>query len=133
MGILLKVRKVLKYNHLLYSRKKIFEYKVSPDITLQLNCYFNILPFKKLAFHRLGLQLYKYEFGIISIPLRSLFSKNCSVHNYNTRNSNKLRLALSRHAYGDKEFRFIYVHVWNYICHNVSIHVFFPSQMFHSI
>ena len=45
---------------------------------------YNILPLKKLVFQRLGLQLYKYEFGIIPIPLRSSFTKNSSVHNYNT-------------------------------------------------
>ena len=45
---------------------------------------YNILPLKKLVFQRLGLQLYKYKFGIIPIPLRSLFTKNSSVHNYNT-------------------------------------------------
>ena len=90
---------------------------------------YNILPFKKLVFQRLGLQLYKYEFGIIPIPLRSLFTKNSSVHNYNTRNSNKLRPAIARHAYRDKDFRFISVHVWNYmyICDNVNINVSFPS------
>ena len=88
---------------------------------------YNILPFKKLVFHRLGLQLYKYEFSIIPIALRSLFTKNSSIHNYNTRNSNKLRPALARHAYRDKDFRFISVHVWNYICDNVRINVSFPS------
>ena len=88
---------------------------------------YNILPLKKLVFQRLGLQLYKYEFGIIPIPLRSLFTKNSSVHNYNTRNSNKLRPAIARHAYRDKDFRFISVHVWNYICDNVNINVSFPS------
>ena len=45
---------------------------------------YNILPFKKLVFHKLGLQLYKYKLAIIPIPLRSLFTKKCSVHNYNT-------------------------------------------------
>ena len=89
---------------------------------------YNILPFKKLVSQRLGLQLYKYEFGIIPIPLRSLFTtKNSSVHNYNTRNSNKLRPVISRHAYRAKDFRFISVHVWNYICDDVNINVSFPS------
>ena len=64
---------------------------------------------------------------IIIIPLRSLFTKNSSVRNYNTRNSNKLRPALARHAYRDKDFRFISVHVWNYICDNININVSFPS------
>ena len=64
---------------------------------------------------------------LIPIALRSLFTKNSSIHNYNTRNSNKLRPALARHAYRDKDFRFISVHVWNYICDNVRIDVSFPS------
>ena len=55
--------------------------------------------------------MYKYEFGIIPIALRSLFTKNRSIHNYNTRNSNKLRPPLARHAYRDKVFRFISVYV----------------------
>ena len=45
------------------------------DIILQ-PYFYNIIfiPFKKLVFHRLGPQLYKYEFGIIPIALR-LFKK----------------------------------------------------------
>ena len=36
---------------------------------------YNIPPFKKLVFHRLVPQLYKYEVGIIPIALPSLFTK----------------------------------------------------------
>ena len=86
---------------------------------------YNILPLKNLVFQ--GLQLYKYEFGIMPIPLRSLFTKNSSVHNYKTRNTNKLRPAKARHAYKDKYFRLISVHILNYICDNVNINVSFPS------
>ena len=83
-------------------------------------------------FQRLGLKLDKYEFGIIPIALRIYIyivylQKNSYVHNYNTQYSNKLRPALARHAYRDKDFRFISVHVWNYICDNVNINVSFPS------
>ena len=104
--------------------KSFSRYKSPTKLLFQ---QYNILPFKKLVFQRLGLKLYKYEFGINPIPLRSLFTKNSSVHNYNTRNSDKLRPALARHAYRDKDFRFISVHVWNYICDNVNIYVSFPS------
>ena len=52
--------------------------------------------------------------------------KKCSVQDYNTRNSIKLRPALARHAYRDKDFRFVSVYVWNYLCDNVSMHVSFP-------
>ena len=98
-------------NHSLYYRKNVRIVSFY-DITLQRNSYFTniiFIPFKKLVFHRLGLQLYEYEFGIIPIALRSLFTKNISVHNYNTRNGNKLRPAIARYAYRDKVFRFIYV------------------------
>ena len=159
MGILLKARKVLKYKcycsytflsffHILFTVPKygvllliftsiILQKKIVRIISFSrynsptklLFQQYNSLPFKKLVFHKLGLQLYtlSYEFSIIPIALRSLFTKNRSVHNYNTRNSNKLRPALARHAYRDKDFRFISVHVWNYICDNVSINVSFPS------
>ena len=92
-------------NHSLYSRILfyiIISFSQHNSPTKILFQQYNIPPFKKLVFHRLGLQLYKYEFGIIPIAIRSLFTKNSSVHNYNTRNSNKLIPALARYAYRDK-------------------------------
>ena len=65
-----------------------------------------ILPFKKLVFHRISLQIYKYKFGNMSIAIKNIFCKTCSVHSYNTRNKNKLRPAIAMHAYRDKDFRF---------------------------
>ena len=87
----------------------------------------NILPFKKLIFQRLALQMFKYEFDIIPISLHNLFEKNSSVHTYYTRHRNKLQPALAKHAYRDKDFRFITVHVWNYVCDNIIIVVSFLS------
>ena len=71
--------------------------------------------------------MYKYEYCIIPVALQYLFIKNSSVHEYNTRNRNKLRPAIAKHVYRDKDFRFISVHVWNYISENISIYVSFPS------
>jgi len=79
----------------------------------------DILPFKKLVIHRLGLQMHKYEHGNLPEALHLLFVKNSSVHNYNTRNKGKLRPAMAKHAYRDKDFRFICVHVWNHICEHI--------------
>ena len=84
----------------------------------------------KLVFHRLGIQLYKYNFVIIPIPLRRLFPQKSSVHNYNTRNSNKLRSALARHTFRETDIRFISLHVWNFICDNVNVNVSFPSLVY---
>ena len=160
MGILLKVRKVLKKGvlHQLYY-SYIFPYLIycsevwgtasqihlQPLIKLQKKIiriisfspynsptkpifeHLEILPFKKLVFHRIGLQMYKYEYCIIPVALQYLFTKNSSVHEYNTRNRNKLRPAIAKHVYRDKDFRFISVHVWNYISENISIDVSFPT------
>ena len=46
----------------------------------------DILPFKKLVVHSLGLQMHKYEHGKLPNALNMLFAMNSSVHNYNTRN-----------------------------------------------
>ena len=72
--------------------------------------------------------MYKYEYCIIPVALQYLFTKNSSVHEYNTRNrKNKLCPAIAKHVYRDKDFRFISVHVWNYISENISIDVSFPT------
>ena len=50
-----------------------------------------------------------------------------SVHNYNTRNKDKPRLAIAKHAYRDRDFRLVGVHVWNDICNNIKIATSFSS------
>ena len=55
------------------------------------------------------------------------FVKNRSVHNYNTRNKDKLRPAIAKHAYRDIDFRLVGVHVWNFICDNTNIATSFVS------
>ena len=61
------------------------------------------------------------------------FVKNRSVHNYNTRNKDKLRPVIAKHLYRDRDFRLVGVHVWNYICDNiiysVSFVVFTAAQL----
>ena len=71
--------------------------------------------------------MYKYEYCIIPVSLQYLFTKNSSVHEYDTRNRNKLRHAIAKHVYRDNDFRFISVHVWNDISENISIDVSFPT------
>ena len=43
------------------------------------------------------------------------FKYNSNIHNYNTRNKNKLRSAIGRHKFIYKNFRYISVHIWNNI------------------
>ena len=53
--------------------------------------------------------------------MMTYFIKNRSVHNYNTRNKDKLRPTVAKHAYRDRDFRLVGVHVWNYIAANQKI------------
>ena len=55
------------------------------------------------------------------------FVKNRSVHNYNTRNKNKLRPTVAKHAYRDRDFRLVGVHVWNYIAANLKMDTYFST------
>ena len=89
--------------------------------------YLNVLPFKKLPFLRIGLQMFKYEYGQLPDALNIFFVKNRSVHNYNTRNKDKVRPAIAKHVYRDRDFRLVGVRVWNYICDNINIDAPFAS------
>ena len=43
--------------------------------------------------------MFKYESGQLPDALNMFFVKNRSVHNYNTRNKDKLRPTVAKHAY----------------------------------
>ena len=49
------------------------------------------------------------------------------MHNYNARNKDKLRPAIDHHAYIDRDFKLVGVHVRNYICDNINIATSFAS------
>ena len=51
------------------------------------------------------------------------------MHNYNTRNKDKLRPDIAKHVYRD--FRLVGVHVLNYICDNINIDT--PFDLFKRI
>ena len=86
----------------------------------------NIFPFKNLVFHRIALQMYKYNNGLFPSAFKTMFVKNNKFHNYNTRNKDKLRPQTSKHAYRDKDFSFISVHIWNYVSDHVNVNLTFP-------
>ena len=67
----------------------------------------------------IGLQMFKYEYGQLPDALNMFFVKNRSMDNYDTRNKNKLRPAIAKHVYRDRDFRLVGVHVWNYIYDNI--------------
>ena len=75
MGILLKAIHLQPLIILQKNIIRIISFSRYKSPTKLLFQQYNILPLKKLGFLRPGLQLYKYEFGIIPIPLCSLFTK----------------------------------------------------------
>ena len=108
------------YNHLLQQQQsvRIITFSSYCSHTNILFKHLNVLPFKELLFLRIGLQI-KYEYGQLPDILNMFFVKNRSVHDYNTRNRDKLHPA--KHAGRDRDFRFVGVHVWNYICDNIKL------------
>ena len=68
------------------------------DIYLKLN----ILLFKDLVVHRIGIQMFKNNLGFLPDAIENLFIANPTVHSYiayNTRNRHKLRAAHGLHQY----------------------------------
>ena len=101
-----------------FTKKKIIRFiTFSPYLAHTKNLFLdtNILPFKRLVIHRIGIQMFKFNLGLSPVALNNLFVRNSNIHNYNTRNKNKLRSAIGRHKFIYKNFRYISVHIWNNI------------------
>ena len=92
------------------------------DLFVQLQ----ILPFKKLVIHRIGLQMFKINLGYIPKAVESLFTTNSDTHKYNTRNRDKMRSAYGKHEFMYSNFRFVGIHIWNYILDHLDINVTLP-------
>ena len=93
---------VIHLQPLITIQKKLLELLLFLSYCSHTNILFkhlNGLPFKKLLFLRIGLQMFKYEYGQLPDDLNMFFVKNRSVHNYNTRNKDKLRPAIAKHVY----------------------------------
>ena len=72
--------------------------------------------------------MFKYESGQLPDALNMFFSlNNRSVHNYNTRNKDKLHLTVAKHAYRDRDFRLVGVHGLDYITVNIKINTSFST------
>ena len=83
------------------------------DLFIQLQ----ILPFTKLVIHRIGLQMFQNYLGYILKAVESLFITNSDIHiyKYNTRNKDKMRSAYGKQLFMYSNFRFVGIHIWNYI------------------
>ena len=80
-----------------------------------------IFAFKNLVIHGIGIQMFKYHKGMVSKAVCELLTLNSSNHSYNTRNKDKIRSAYGKHKFMYRNFKFISVHVWNYLASNIII------------
>ena len=86
-----------------------------------------ILPFKKLVIHRIGQQMFKSTWVIFPKLWKAFFITNSDIHKYNTRNRDKMRSAYGKHEFMYNNFRFVSIHIWNYILDHLDINVTPPK------
>ena len=53
--------------------------------------------------------------GYIPKAVESFFITNSDIHKYNIRNKDKMRSAYGKHEFMYSNFRFVGIHIWNYI------------------
>ena len=95
--------------------------------TKEIYLKLNILPFKDLVVHRIGMQMFKNNLGFLPNAVGNLFTANATIHSYNTRNKHKLRAACGMHQYVYSTFRFVGIKVWNYITDHINTQVSLPK------
>ena len=67
--------------------------------------------------------MFKNNLGYIPKAMESLFITNSDIHKYNTRNREKMRSASGKHDFMYSNFRFVGIHIWNYILDHLDIKV----------
>ena len=103
--------------HLIKLQKKIIRVITFSQYLAHTNDLFvkiQILSFKKLVIHRIGLQIlqmFKHNLGYIPKDVESLFITNSDIHKYNTRNKDKMRSAYGKHEFKCSNFRFVGIHI----------------------
>ena len=65
--------------------------------------------------------MFKYHKGMAPKFVCEPFTLNSSNRSYITRNKDKIRSAYGKHKFMYRNFRFISVHVWNYLASNIII------------
>ena len=52
-----------------------------------------ILTIDKLIVHRIGTNMYKFNYGLLPNVLTTMYRKNCEIHSYNTRSKDMFRIS----------------------------------------
>ena len=71
--------------------------------------------------------MFKNNLGYIPKAVKSLYTTNSDIHKYNTRNRDKMRSAYGKHEFMYSSFRFVGIHIWNYILDHLDINVTLPK------
>ena len=71
--------------------------------------------------------MFKNNLGYIPKAVESLFITNSDIHKYNTRNRDKMRSAYGKHEFMYSNFRFVGIHIWNYILDHLDVNVTLPK------
>ena len=71
--------------------------------------------------------MFKNNLGYIPKAVKSLFTTNSDIQKYNTRNRDKMRSAYGKHEFVYNNFRFVGIHIWNYILDHLVINVTLPK------
>ena len=95
--------------------------------TAEIFIKLDILTFKQLVIHRIGILMFKNHFECVPSVIKYLFTTNSSAHSYNTRNKHKLRAAYGKHNFMYSNFRFVGIKIWNYITDHLDINITLPK------
>ena len=71
--------------------------------------------------------MFKNNLGYIPKVVESLFITNSDIHKYNTRNQDKMGSAYGKHEFMYSNFRFVGIHIWNYILDHLDVNVTLPK------
>ena len=74
---------------------------------------------------------YYYNLGYIPKAAESLFITNSDIYKCNTRNKDKMQSANGKHEFMYSNFRFVGIHIWNYILDHLDINVTLPKFKTH--
>ena len=98
-----------------------FSYYLAQTSSLFLSM--EVLPLRKIFFHRVGLVMYIYSSNLLPECIAQLYLRNDSIHEHNTRGCQLLRVPL-----GSKTFTNLSARIWNSLSQklncNVSISLF---------
>ena len=73
-----------------------------------------VLPFKKIYYHRIGLMMYKFNNNLLPNCLSQLYERTNSVHHHNTRGCQLLRVPTCTKTFSNMSAR-----VWNALSNKI--------------